>query len=86
MKNELRVSVPDGIIERMTRAPNADAARAEGILIAREMLHQVRGLVQGAQVAAPLGRYSSALQVLDGMGGSEKALSTQQSAVSQGQS
>jgi methionine synthase / methylenetetrahydrofolate reductase(NADPH) len=70
MKNELRVSVPDAIIERMTRAPNADAARSEGILIAREMLHQVRGLVQGAQVAAPLGRYSSALEVLDGMGGS----------------
>src|SRR5215472_325435 len=86
MKNELRVSVPDAILERMTRAPNADAARAEGILIAREMLHQVRGLVQGAQVAAPLGRYSSALEVLDGMGGSEKALSTQQSAVSQSQS
>ncbi len=70
MKNELRVSVPDAIIERMARAPNAEAARAEGILIAREMLHQVRGLVQGAQVAAPLGRYSSALEVLDGMGGS----------------
>ena len=86
MKNELRVSVPDAILERMTRAPNADAARAEGILIAREMLHQVRGLVQGAQVAAPLGRYSSALEVLDGMGGSEKALGSQQSAVSQSQS
>jgi homocysteine S-methyltransferase len=70
MKNELRVSVPDAIIERVTRAPNADAARAEGILIAREMLHQVRGLVQGAQVAAPLGRYSAALEVLDGMVGS----------------
>src|SRR5262244_1435463 len=68
MKNELRVSVPDAIIERMSRAPNAEAAKAEGILIAREMLHQVRGLVQGAQVAAPLGRYSSALEVLDGMG------------------
>jgi methionine synthase / methylenetetrahydrofolate reductase(NADPH) len=68
MKNELRVSVPDAIIERMARAPNSEAARAEGILIAREMLHQVRGLVQGAQVAAPLGRYSSALEVLDGMG------------------
>jgi homocysteine S-methyltransferase len=68
MKNELRVSVPDAIIERMSRACNAEAARAEGILIAREMLHQVRGLVQGAQVAAPLGRYSSALEVLDGMG------------------
>jgi homocysteine S-methyltransferase len=67
MKNELRVSVPDAIIDRMARAPNADAARAEGILIAREMLHQVRGLVQGAQVAAPLGRYSSAIDVLDGI-------------------
>jgi homocysteine S-methyltransferase len=54
----------------MSRAPNADAARAEGILIAREMLLQVRGLVQGAQVAAPLGRYSSAIEVLDGVAGS----------------
>jgi homocysteine S-methyltransferase len=68
MKNELRVSVPDSILERMAKAPNAEAARAEGIEIAREMLHQVRGLVQGAQVAAPLGRYSSAVEVLDGMG------------------
>jgi homocysteine S-methyltransferase len=67
MKNELRVSVPDSILERMAQAPNAEAARNEGIKIAREMLHQVRGLVQGAQVAAPLGRYSSALEVLDGM-------------------
>lgn len=73
MKNELRVSVPDVILERMARAPNADAARAEGILIAREMLHKVRGLVQGAQVAAPLGRYSSAIDVLDGIGGSATA-------------
>ena len=73
MKNELRVSVPDAILERMTQAPNAEAARAEGIRIAREMLHRVRGLVQGAQVAAPLGRYSSAIEVLDGMGGSATA-------------
>ncbi|MBZ5490834.1 MAG: bifunctional homocysteine S-methyltransferase/methylenetetrahydrofolate reductase [Acidobacteriia bacterium] len=73
MKNELRVSVPDTILERMARAPNAEAARAEGILIAREMLHKVRGLVQGAQVAAPLGRYSSAIEVLDGIAGSATA-------------
>jgi homocysteine S-methyltransferase len=65
MKNELRVSVPDSIIERMARAANAEAARAEGIQIARDMLHRVRGLVQGAQVAAPLGRYTSAVEVLD---------------------
>ena len=68
MKNELRVSVPDSILERMAKAPNAEAARAEGIEIARDMLHQVRGMVQGAQVAAPLGRYPSAVEVLDGMG------------------
>jgi homocysteine S-methyltransferase len=74
MKNELRVSVPDSIIERMARASNAEADRAEGILIAREMLHQVRGLVQGAQVAAPLGRYSSAIEVLDGMGSASAAV------------
>jgi methionine synthase / methylenetetrahydrofolate reductase(NADPH) len=73
MKNELRVSVPDAILERMARAANAEAARAEGILIAREMLHKVRGLVQGAQVAAPLGRYSSAIEVLDGIGSATAA-------------
>jgi methionine synthase / methylenetetrahydrofolate reductase (NADH) len=73
MKNELRVSVPDAILERMNRAPSAEAARAEGILIAREMLHHVHGLVQGAQVAAPLGRYSSAIDVLDGMGSASAA-------------
>ncbi len=65
MKDELRVSVPDSIIERMAAAPNTEAARAEGIEIARQMLRQVRGLVQGAQVSAPLGRYSSALAVLE---------------------
>lgn len=65
MKNELRVSVPDSIVERMARASNAEAARAEGIQIAREMLNQVRPLVQGAQVSAPMGRYSSAIRVLE---------------------
>lgn len=65
MKNELRVSVPDSIVERMACAPNAEAARAEGVQIAREMLNQVRPLVQGAQVSAPLGRYSSAIRVLE---------------------
>jgi homocysteine S-methyltransferase len=74
MKNELRVSVPDSILDRMARAPNAEAARAEGIQIAREMLRQVRGLVQGAQVAAPLGRYSSAIEVLDGIAGTATAV------------
>jgi len=70
MKNELRVSVPDSILERMTRAPSPEAAREEGIAIAREMLVAVRDMVQGAQISAPQGRYSSAVDVLEALGSS----------------
>jgi len=68
MKNELRVSVPDSILERMTRAPTPEAAREEGIAIAREMLTATRDMVQGAQISAPLGRYASAVDVLEALG------------------
>ena len=73
MKNELRVSVPDEIIARMINAPNADAARAEGVAIAREMLSRVRGLVQGAQVSAPFGKFSAAVDVLEVLGSPHRA-------------
>jgi methionine synthase I (cobalamin-dependent)/5,10-methylenetetrahydrofolate reductase len=68
MKNELRVSVPDEILQRMSGASTPDAAREEGIAIAREMLLAVRGLVQGAQISAPQGKYSSAVDVLEALG------------------
>ena len=68
MKNELRVSVPDSILERMARAQNPEAARAEGVAIAREMLIACRQMTQGAQISAPLGRYSSAVDVLEALG------------------
>ncbi len=68
MKDELRVSVPDSILERMTRAPSPEAAREEGIVIAREMLIAVRGMVQGAQISAPMGKYSAAVDVLEALG------------------
>jgi homocysteine S-methyltransferase len=73
MKNELRVSVPDEIIARMNGAPTAEAARAEGVAIARDMLSAVRDMVQGAQISAPLGRYSSAVDVLEALGSSKGA-------------
>ena len=38
MVNELRVPVPEAYMERMRRAENAEAARAEGVAIAREMV------------------------------------------------
>lgn len=68
MKNELRVSVPEAILERMQRASTPQAARDEGVAIAREMLLAVRGEVQGAQISAPQGRYSSAIDVLEALG------------------
>ncbi|HUR37574.1 MAG TPA: bifunctional homocysteine S-methyltransferase/methylenetetrahydrofolate reductase [Terriglobales bacterium] len=73
MKDELRVSVPDAIIQRMVAAKTADAARAEGVQIAREMLLAVRTVVQGAQVSAPMGRYTSAVDVLEALGSSAGA-------------
>ena len=72
MKNELRVSVPDAILERMARAQTPEAARAEGVAIAREMLIAARQTVQGAQISAPMGRYSSAVDVLEALGSDQE--------------
>jgi len=68
MKNELRVSVPDSILDRMARAQTPELARSEGVAIAREMLIAARQMVQGAQISAPMGRYSSAVDVLEVLG------------------
>ena len=67
MKNELRVSVPDSILERMAATKTPEAAREEGVAIAREMLIAVRHMVQGAQISAPQGRYASAVDVLEAL-------------------
>ncbi len=73
MRDELRISVPDEIYNRMVRANTADAARAEGVAIAREMLSAVRPMVQGTQLSAPFGRYSAAADVLEVLGNSAPA-------------
>jgi homocysteine S-methyltransferase len=62
------VTVPQQVLDRM-RAASArgkEAALAEGVTIAREMLVSVRERVQGVQVAAPLGRAEVAVQVISG--------------------
>jgi homocysteine S-methyltransferase len=64
MKNDLQVSMPDEILQRMAKTGSPDAARREGILIAQEMLEAVRPLVQGVQVSAPFGRYTAAAEVI----------------------
>ena len=59
------VTVPGAVVERMRRAQGhgKEAAVAEGVTIAREMLERVRPFVQGAQVSAPFGRVPLALEV-----------------------
>ncbi|MBZ5542883.1 MAG: bifunctional homocysteine S-methyltransferase/methylenetetrahydrofolate reductase [Acidobacteriia bacterium] len=64
MNNEVPgVSVPPTVMERMRKADTGERARAEGLKIAREMLVELRGLVQGVQIAAPFGRYALAVEV-----------------------
>jgi len=59
------VSVPDEVIARMRRAQERgkEAALAEGVAIARDLLERIRPMVQGVQVSAPFGRVPVALQV-----------------------
>jgi methionine synthase I (cobalamin-dependent)/5,10-methylenetetrahydrofolate reductase len=64
MKNDLRVSMPEEILSRMASVTNKEAALAEGVSIAREMLASVRGAVQGVQVSAPFGKFAVATEVL----------------------
>ena len=61
------MQIPEVIRERMRKTPGGEAARKEGIKIAREMLFAVRERVQGAYLMPPLGRYELALEVLDGL-------------------
>ncbi|HWA16859.1 MAG TPA: bifunctional homocysteine S-methyltransferase/methylenetetrahydrofolate reductase [Gemmatimonadales bacterium] len=62
------VTVPQAILDRMRTASarGKEAGLAEGVLIAREMLAEVKARVQGVQVAAPLGRADVAVQVISG--------------------
>ncbi len=70
MNNEVPgVHVPDEIMDRMRRAEERaeGASKEEGILIARETLARVKGLVQGVQVSAPFGKVERALDVLSAL-------------------
>jgi len=68
MVNELRVPVPEVFLERMRKADSAEAARAEGVAIAQEMLGRARHVAQGAQLSAPFSRYSMAIEVMQVLG------------------
>ena len=68
MHNEVPgVNVTPEILDRMRKASavSKEAAREEGIRIAQESLTEVRDLIQGVQVSAPLGNVKYALQVFE---------------------
>jgi methionine synthase / methylenetetrahydrofolate reductase (NADH) len=66
MANEVPgVTVPEAILERMRKAEEAGHARDEGLAIARELVGELSGRVQGLQITVPAGAFETALRVLD---------------------
>jgi homocysteine S-methyltransferase len=63
------VRVTPEIMERMRRASDIgkEAARDEGLQIARESLLEVRDLIQGVQVSAPFNNVRYALEVFEAL-------------------
>jgi homocysteine S-methyltransferase len=67
------VVVPEVVLERMRRASAEGKERGaeEGIAIAREMLRDALGMIQGVQLSAPFGKVDLALKVFDALPGRE---------------
>lgn len=57
------VRVPPVVLDRMraAQARGSEAAAAEGLAIAREVLETIRPMVQGVQIVAPFGEFAPAL-------------------------
>jgi homocysteine S-methyltransferase len=68
MANEVPgVRVPETLLERMRSAEGRGAAGPEGVAIAREIAHALRGGVQGIQVSSTSGSIDAALAVIHGL-------------------
>ncbi|HUX66346.1 MAG TPA: bifunctional homocysteine S-methyltransferase/methylenetetrahydrofolate reductase [Terriglobales bacterium] len=72
MQNELRVQVPEGVLARMREAQTAEAAKREGLEIAKEMVRALRGRIAGVQISV-LGRDEAAVELLRTAQGREAA-------------
>jgi homocysteine S-methyltransferase len=68
MANEVPgVAVPADILERMKIAEDEDRAREEGMAIARELVAELAGRVQGLQITVPAGTFDTAVRVLEAL-------------------
>lgn len=65
MANEVPgVYVPPKILERMRKCKTAEEQMEEGILIANELVSEIKSSVQGLQISAPLGMVEFALKIM----------------------
>lgn len=66
MANEVPgVTVPDAFVDRMRKTASAEAALAEGVKVAKEIVTAIKGMAAGVQISVPSGRLDAALDVLD---------------------
>ena len=66
MANEVPgVSVPEAVLDRMRHAEDEGRAAEEGLAIARELVGELSGRVQGLQITVASGAVDRALQVLE---------------------
>jgi homocysteine S-methyltransferase len=62
------VRVPPEVLQRMRSTSTLEAAAAEGVALASEVGRALRNVVQGVNIAPPLGRFDFALAILDSLG------------------
>jgi methionine synthase / methylenetetrahydrofolate reductase(NADPH) len=68
MANEVPgVSVPPAIVKRMCAAEQDGGAREEGFAIARELVGELAGRVQGLQITVSAGEFETAVRLLDSL-------------------
>lgn len=66
MKNEVPgVIVPDWIMSAMEKAGDKEAQREEGIRIARQILAEISGEINGVATSAPFGNVNTALSLFE---------------------
>ncbi|MDW8299466.1 MAG: bifunctional homocysteine S-methyltransferase/methylenetetrahydrofolate reductase [Anaerolineae bacterium] len=59
------ISIPESIMARMSAA--GDVAPAVGVQIAAEILRDLRGMVQGAYIIPPFGKYEMAAEIVEAL-------------------
>jgi homocysteine S-methyltransferase len=66
MNNEVPgASVPTEVLERIRKTTSKEEAFLTGVRIAKETYQQVRSMVQGVQLSAPLGRVDAVMMMLE---------------------